>query len=131
MTRTIKVGRKSVRTLAMLAALPLAAVGALGAATLASASSPAWDGFHKVTICHRTGAEEGGNTHGGYSIITVDVASILGETGHDSHNQVGNGPIGDVIPSFTYTNKDGVATFYPGKNGGNVSTCLVSVPVPS
>ena len=70
----------------------------------------------KVTICHRTGSESGGNAHNGYSIITVDVASILGSEGHDSHDQVGNGPIGDIIPAFNYA---GVA--YPGKNGGQAA----------
>ena len=97
----------------LLAAIPLSVAGLFGAAGLASASPPP---NHMVTICHRTGAEAGGNTHDGYSIITVDVASILGAAGHDSHDQVGNGPIGDIIPAFSY---DGVN--YPGKNGGQAA----------
>lgn len=96
--------------IALLAAFPLPAVGAVTAATVASASPPP---NHMVTICHRTGAEAGGNARNGYSIITVDVASILGAAGHDPHDQVGNGPVGDIIPAFSYAGVD-----YPGKNGG-------------
>lgn len=128
MIRTIVLGRKRVRIIAALSAVPFLALGALSATTNAWASSPA-NGEHKVTICHRTGSEAGGNNKDGYSIITVDVASILGAAGHHSHLQVGNGPIGgDVIPEFTYIDKDGVSTFYPGKNGGDISTCVVSTP---
>ena len=69
---------------------------------------------HKVTLCHRTGSAEGGNTHIGYSIITVDIASVANSKdvrGHDSHDQIGNGPGGDIIPSYTYKEFT-----YPGKN---------------
>ena len=110
MTRTGEAGRQRARRTALFLVVPLSAVGVLGVAGTASASPPP---DHMVTICHRTGSESGGNAGNGYSIITVDVASILGENGHDAHEQVGNGPIGDIIPSFTY---DGV--YYPGKNGG-------------
>src|SRR5450759_2511258 len=79
--------------------------------TTAQATSPP---DHKVTLCHRTGSLAGGNMHNGYSIITVDIASVANAKdarGHDSHNQIGNGPGGDIIPSYTY------GTFtYPGKN---------------
>ena len=85
-----------------------------GVAT-AQASKPALN--HKVTLCHRTGSAEGGNTHDGYSIITVDIASVANTKdvrGHDSHGQIGNGPGGDIIPSFTYP-----SFTYPGKNLGS------------
>ena len=88
----------------------------LGAGVIsAQATKPAPN--HRVTLCHRTGSVAGGNAHNGYSIITVDIASVAnakGVRGHDSHNQVGNGPEGDIIPSYTYK------TFtYPGKNLAN------------
>lgn len=72
---------------------------------------------HKVTLCHRTGSATGGNQHNGYSIITVDIASVANAKdarGHDHHDHVGNGPVGDIIPVYTY------GTFtYPGKNLDN------------
>jgi hypothetical protein len=82
--------------------------------TSAQASKPP---DHQVTLCHRTGSVDGGNQQDGYSIITVDIASVANARnvrGHDSHDQVGNGPGGDIIPSFTY----GDFT-YPGKNLDN------------
>lgn len=125
MVRTIRVGRKRARTIAVLATLPLAAAGAFTVAGMASASTPAL-GEHLVTICHRTGSEAGGNAANGYSIITVDVASLFGPAGHFAHEQVGNGPGGDVIPSFTY---NGVT--YPAKNGGDITNCLAPSSPPS
>jgi hypothetical protein len=95
--------------------------------TSAQASKPP---DHTVTLCHRTGSADGGNQHEGYSIITVDIASVANAKdvrGHDSHDQIGNGPGGDIIPSFTY----GDFT-YPGKNldNGGLETlaagCLTS-----
>src|SRR5450759_2246241 len=83
--------------------------------TTAQATNPAPD--HKVTLCHRTGSVAGGNMHNGYSIITVDIASVANAKdarGHDSHNQIGNGPGGDIIPVYTY---DGFT--YLGKNLDN------------
>jgi hypothetical protein len=64
---------------------------------------------HKITICHRTGADEK------YVVITIDVAAVdgVGGTGsdHRHHEKVGNGPGGDVIPPVTI---DGV--YFDGKN---------------
>lgn len=60
---------------------------------------------HKVTICHRTGAATNP-----YVVITIDVAAIndIRPGNHDHHDQVGNGPVGDVIPP--------VPGFTSGKN---------------
>jgi hypothetical protein len=90
------------------------ALGLFLPATVARATMPP---DHKVTICHRTGSAAGGNTHMGYSIITVDIASsgyVMG--GHADHEQVGNGPGGDIIPAYDYTRADGTVFHYPGKN---------------
>jgi ABC-type sugar transport system substrate-binding protein len=50
---------------------------------------------HKVPICHRTGSAKNP-----YVVITVDVAAIAAREpgGHHSHDQVGSGPDGDIIP---------------------------------
>jgi hypothetical protein len=74
----------------------------------------------KVTLCHRAAPEAGGDTHAGYSIITVDISSMTqakSVRGHDSHNQVGDAPFGDVIPSYKYDSYT-----YPGKNLANGGT---------
>jgi len=96
------------------------AATALGAVLLlagpASASPPGPTG-HKQTICHRTNSDTNP-----YIRETVDVASILKKSGHDSHT----GPVwnstlkpshikwGDIIPAFTYTDKKGHPETYPG-----------------
>jgi len=64
----VKIGKIRVGVLAAVTGLVL--LGA-GVSTAQASAPPA----HKVTLCHRTGAVAGGNTHGGFSIITVDIAS--------------------------------------------------------
>ncbi len=69
---------------------------------------------HKVTLCHATAS-----TSNPYVVITVDVASVLGDRGHGGHT----GPVfspdlgkhvawGDIIPAFDY----GPGEQYPGLN---------------
>ncbi len=62
-------------------------------------------GHEPVTLCHRTGAADNP-----YVVITIDADAVL-QQGHDIHDQIGNGPVGDIIPPFEYS--DGS---YPGKN---------------
>jgi hypothetical protein len=65
-----------------------AAVVAGGAST-ASATKP--DPAHKVTICHATASDSNP-----YVEISVDIASIVGDSGH-GHSGVN---AGDIIPPF-------------------------------
>jgi len=69
---------------------------------------------HKVTLCHATAS-----TSNPYVVITVDVASVLGDHGHGGHT----GPVfspdlgkhvswGDIIPAFDY----GPGEQYAGMN---------------
>ena len=68
---------------------------------------------HKVPICHRTGSAKNP-----YVVITVDIVAIAGgdSDGHDSHDQVGNGPAGDIIPPVSgYTEgKNWAGQWQPG-----------------
>ena len=61
---------------------------------------------HKVTLCHRTNSETNP-----YVVITVDVASVFKNNGHDSHDEGGvyqpgdkarGVRWGDIIPPFSY-----------------------------
>ncbi|MFL5790984.1 MAG: hypothetical protein ACJ76A_05715 [Actinomycetota bacterium] len=69
-------------------------------ATSATATQP---DPHKVTICHRTNAPSNP-----YVRITVDVASVDGDTGNDNgkgdHNAEHNGPVFDITGNTVYTN---------------------------
>ena len=79
------------------AAMPLA----VGAATASQGGAD----DHKVTLCHRTNAE-----NNPYVVVTIDKAGVF-RTGHDGHDEGGvyqpgnkaNGVRwGDIIPAFDY-----------------------------
>lgn len=104
--------RKLVGGIASAAAVVVVAAGTISLGTAFATQPYSFDGSdggyveagHKATICHRTGSEMNP-----YVVITVDVAAIDGDgaSDHDGHNQVGNGPIGDVIPPVPGFNDDG------------------------
>ena len=86
------------------AAITLAAAAVPLAAGAATASQGGADD-HKVTLCHRTNAE-----NNPYVVITIDKAGVF-KTGHDGHDEGGvyqpgdkaNGVRwGDIIPAFDY-----------------------------
>ncbi len=96
-------------------------LGVLAVAPIASATQP--DPNHRVTICHRTNS-----TKHPYVVITVDEASINGQTGDDrgkgdhsldhlgpvwTPDQPNGGDWGDIIPTF-YAN--GAPGYWPGLN---------------
>lgn len=116
------------KILALLASVVLV----VGVATSATATNTDPNEGHKVTICHRTGSATGGNQHNGYDIITVDIASSgYVQGGHTNHEQVGNGPGGDVIPAYDAWAKDGkewVEFHFPGKNLGDWDKCHTPPP---
>jgi len=85
----------------ILVAVPVVILGV--GTTVASATKP--DPTHRVTICHATASDSNP-----YVAITVDIASIVGDSGH-GHSGVN---AGDIIPAF---NIDGYS--YPGRNLDN------------
>ena len=89
--------------------------GMIGA-TASMASATEGDPDHTVTICHATASKTNA-----YVMITVDVASIVGDSGH------GNSGIneGDIIPAFTM---DGYT--YPGHNLQLLGTQGCGLPTP-
>jgi hypothetical protein len=93
-------------------ALAVGAFALVGTGTLASSAfaTQGGGGHTAVTLCHRTGSADGGNQHNGYDIITVDITSAgqaATAKGHNTHEQVGNGPGPDIIPAYTYTDPYG------------------------
>jgi hypothetical protein len=102
-------------------------LGAVGTgASLASATKP--DPDHKVTICHATASRTNP-----YVVITVDIASIVGDSGH-GHSGVN---LGDIIPPFDMggyvyagNNWDDThqAILADGCNGGTGSTTSTTQP---
>src|SRR5665647_624990 len=108
-------GRRRVeRQVAMLAAIGVVMLGGIAVASTAQATG------EKITICHRTGSGDGGNAGNGYDYLNgangVSIDSIIRANGHDSHDKIGNGPGGDIIPAFGYTDEDGRTHQYDGKN---------------
>ncbi len=107
------------------AAVAMVAAGAVGAcASIASATKP--DPGHKVTICHATASASNP-----YVVISVDIASIVGDSGH-GHSGVN---AGDIIPPFemdgySYAGNnwdvDHRAIFDNGCSGGTGSTTSTS-----
>jgi uncharacterized repeat protein (TIGR01451 family) len=104
------------------AALTLAVAAMPLAVGTATASQHGDD--HKVTLCHRTNSETNP-----YVVITVDVASVFKNNGHDSHDEGGvyqpgdkarGVRWGDIIPPFSYfaSSHDQTESQYPGLNYG-------------
>lgn len=129
----------------LLGALIIAlAVGYLFALLLMAprANATAGGGGHTpVTLCHRTGSTDGGNQHNGYSLITVDISSA-GQArtakGHNTHEQVGNGPGPDLIPPYTYGDFSYPGhgldwVFADGETGAEVlaAGCTFATPTPT
>jgi LPXTG-motif cell wall-anchored protein len=110
--RSRKFGATSLPGIGLIAVGVLSMVLAGLGVSSAGATEPNPD--HLVTLCHRTDSYSNP-----YEEFTVDVASVLGEDGHDSHN----GPVfypeipkhtewGDIIPAFDF----GPGEQYAGKN---------------
>jgi len=91
------IGRRRARVVALLAAVPFAALGALGVATSATASQPSND--HKVTYCHATHSETNP-----YVIITTDKIAVV--RAHQNHQD-----LEDVIPAFDWWLAGATGTF--------------------
>ena len=92
---------------ALAAAFVAAGVTALVLLAVASGASgsPSDPNFgHKVTICHATASSSNP-----FTLNDVDVASSGLKAGHQDH-------AGDIIPPFTYVDKDDNVISYPGKN---------------
>jgi hypothetical protein len=85
-----------------------------GTATMASATNG--DPGHTVTICHATASDTNP-----YVMITVDVASIVGDGGHG----ISGVNAGDIIPAFTIA---GIT--YAGHNTQLLGTQGCGLPAP-
>ncbi|TFD78990.1 hypothetical protein E3T54_05605 [Cryobacterium sp. Sr8] len=88
MILSTEVGRKRARVVAVFAAVPFAALSALGVATSATASQPSDD--HKVTYCHATHSATNP-----FVIVTSDKVGVV--RAHQNHQD-----LEDVIPEFDW-----------------------------
>jgi hypothetical protein len=82
--------------------------GTIGGSAALAAATPADSTGHKVTICHATASKTNP-----YVMINVDVASIVGDSGH-GHSGINEG---DIIPAF-----DIAGYHYAGHNTQLVGT---------
>src|SRR3954447_7896244 len=96
------------RTAQLVACGLLAASASLAVASTAIAAARA-----TVTICHSTGSNNN-------PYVTNHPAADGDVGGHDGHTgplwSPGAATWGDIIPSFTYIDKNGVQQTYPGRN---------------
>ncbi len=116
--------RTRVTTLLRAAAAITLAVAAMPLAAGAATASQSGADDHKVTLCHRTNAE-----NNPYVVITIDKAGVF-QTGHDGHDEGGvyqpgdkaaGVRWGDIIPAFDYytspqAEKAGTLSHYAGLN---------------
>ena len=119
------VGKTSARLLMWLRlGLALLLVGTMAPLGMGVSAASQNGDDHKVTICHRTNAE-----NNPYVVITVDKASLF-KRGHDTHDEGGvyqpgdkarGVRWGDIIPAFDYfaspkDQRDGIVSHYDGLN---------------
>jgi hypothetical protein len=108
MIQSTKTGRRA-RITAILAAVPFAAIAALGVGSSASASPPP---DHKVTYCHATHSETNP-----FVVITTDELAVV--RGHQNHQD-----FEDVIPPFDWALPNSSGSF-AGLNWGPGSQAFI------
>ena len=110
MNRTMAFERNHARITALLAAVPLVALGVLGGAMSATASQPSSD--HQVTYCHATHSATKP-----FVVITTDKIAVV--SGHQNHQD-----FEDVIPPFSWNLPNSSGTF-AGLNWGQGSQAFI------